>query len=90
MSHVILSLLDGDCISPLCAGHRLFPGPVGGKPDSLQHSCFVAELISQVFVVSFNPTPSVLIPFVVGIVYEVVSSLMLANLNEYINNISAL
>lgn len=54
--------------------------------DSLQHSSFAVELISDVFVVSFNPTPSVLIPFVVGTVHEVVSSLMSANLNAYINN----
>lgn len=44
------------------------------------------ELISEVFVVSFNPTPSVLIPYVVGTVHEVVSSLVSANLNAYINN----
>lgn len=45
----------------------------------------MVKLISAVFFVSFN-LPGVLIPFAVGTVCDVVSLLILANLNEYINS----
>lgn len=71
VSHVILlSLLDDDCISPLCAGYRLFPGTFLWKgsqklPTALKHH---VELILKTFVVSFSP--GVPTPFVVGTVWS--------------------
>lgn len=70
------------------AGCRLSPGTL--LREGSQRLLTALELCCRInfwgFVVSFSPTPSVLIPFVVGTVHEVVSSLMSANLNAYINN----
>lgn len=73
-SHVILlPLVDGDRILPLCAAYRLPRNPpVGGKPDFL-HSSFVGELISmRVLFLSLISSPGMLIPFALGTVCEVV------------------
>lgn len=52
----------------------------------LLHSGFTVELISiMVLFINLSP-PGVLLPFAVGTICEVVSRLMLANLNEYINS----
>lgn len=74
------SILDADFSQEAFCGKE--------ATDSLQHSGFMVELIStrSLLFVSFNPSPSALIPFAVSTVCQVVSPLMLAYLNEYINS----